>query len=85
MQVRALEAPGSESEDEDGEEAPDQSSQASNVINFEDEPDAGGPSDPLRAAPKRQDIPSFELFGAGGRGGPGHSLTLPEDADQDAE
>jgi len=72
-----LDAPGSDDLD-----APDDEAHAANVITFDDESDPGGPADTLRAAPRREDIPSFELFGAGGRGGPGQALTIPDDADE---
>ena len=56
------------------------SSDATQEISFDDDSMADGPTQTVKAPPRRKEIPSFELFGAGGRGGPGQSLTLPSDA-----
>jgi len=41
------------------------------TITFDGMDAPGGPEDEIQAAPHREPIESFELFGAGGRGGPG--------------
>lgn len=48
---------------------------AAQTISFDGMDAPGGPEDEIRVAPQREDIESFEIFGVGGRGGPGMSLS----------
>ena len=55
---------------------------ATKVISFEDDIDAG-PTDAVAAPPKRKQIPSFELFGTAKTRGDdeGPKMTLPDDVE----
>lgn len=64
-----LDEPESELDEPDSEAGP-------NVISFDDHD--GGPVDVIAAPPKREELPSFELFGTGDKvRAPGPQLTLP--------